>query len=108
MCDKEILQSILLPMSSEWEVTKVKVDESTESIYVYVHYTSIDVLRNGIHYSIYDHRPLREWRHLDLWQYKTYICARIPRYIIDSKVVSLDVPWSDVHNRMTELLEKKR
>ncbi|MFI3269219.1 MAG: hypothetical protein SNJ09_04675 [Rikenellaceae bacterium] len=43
-----------------------------------------------------------------MWQYKTYICARTPRYTIDNKVVSIDVPWADIHDRMTELLEKKR
>ena len=39
-----------------------------------------------------EHSPECTWRHLDLWQCKTFITARIPRYLVDGKVVSLEVP----------------
>ena len=51
----------------------------------------------------------RVWRHLDMWQYKTFIKARIPRCkIADRKYASVQVPWADAGERMTDLLEKKR
>jgi hypothetical protein len=44
-----------------------------------------------------------------MWQYKTYIKARIPRCKLpDGKYASVQVPWADAKERMTELLEKKR
>ncbi len=81
----------------------------SESIYVEVEYSKPDIVIAGKHFPIYDFRPERVWRHLDMWQYKTYIKARIPRCKLpDGKYASVQVPWADAGERMTELLEKKR
>jgi len=59
-------------------------------------------------YPIYDYRKVRKWRHLDTLQYKTFIEARVPR-VTDQvgKIRTLDVPWAEVSQRHSYLLEKK-
>ena len=105
----EILESLLLPHGSEWSIKSVRSDDSTESIYVVVEYVKPDIVIAGMHFPIYDFRPERVWRHLDMWQYKTFIKARIPRCKLpNGKYTSVAVPWADAGERMTALLEKKR
>ena len=104
----EILASLLLPQGSDWRISFISTDEMEESIHVELEYAKPDVTVSGRHFPILDLRPPRQWRHLDLWQYKTYITARIPRYRLDGRVVSVPVPWADVGERLTDLLEKKR
>ncbi|GHV43050.1 hypothetical protein FACS1894180_1010 [Bacteroidia bacterium] len=107
--EKQVLKKILLPLNKEWEVSEVETAESAEEIFVKLRYTLDYVEDNGVRYSIYDHRSERKWRHLDLWQYKTFLVAQLPRYKDNNgffKTVS--VPWAEEYERMTVLLEKKR
>jgi transposase len=59
----------------------------------------------------FDGRPVhdtleREWRHLNFWQYPTYLHARIPRVIgEDGKVTLVDVPWARPGSGFTALFE---
>lgn len=105
---EEVLEALLLPTGSDWKITNVKIDNSNECIYVDVKYDRDTVVVAGKEFPIFDFRHERTWRHLDLWQYKTYIRARIPRYKLEDKPISLDVPWADPLERLTKLLEKKR
>ena len=105
---EEILEKILLPIDSSWNIVEVKVDEPQESIEIELNYGKPYIEEGGKRYSIYDHRPIRHWRHLDLWQYKTYISARLPRYKDSSGFYhTLSIPWADSGEQMTDLLEKK-
>lgn len=104
----EILKEILLPNDDNWEITSVVCNDELEEIRVKLEYCKHGVEVDGLRYPIYDHRKEREWRHLDLWQYKTYIVARVPRYEKDGKVVSVEVPWAKADARLSWLLEKKR
>jgi hypothetical protein len=106
--EKEILGKILLPINSDWAVSGVSTNETTEEIFVKLRYKSDYVEDNGIFYSIYDYRKERSWRHLDLWQYKTYLRAELPRYKDNNgKFKTVSVPWADICERMSILLEKK-
>ena len=105
---QEILHNILLQNDDNWKIVSVDCNDDTEEIHLELRYCQPDIVFDGVHYSIYDHRPLREWRHLDLWQYKTYLSARVPRYKKDGKAVSVEVPWALPDARLTWLLEKKR
>lgn len=103
----EILSKLLLPDNSDWEITSIDTDDLNEEIHVILRYTKSVVTIAGREFPIYDYRHERNWRHLDLWQYKTYLTARIPRYNLFDKIVSIDVPWSCEHSRLTELMKKK-
>ena len=105
---EEILEKILLPIDGLWKVSDVKVDEFSETVEVALEYALPYIEVKGKRYSIYDHRPIRNWRHLDLWQYKTYLSARLPRYKDEKGFYhSVEVPWAEVGEQMTVLLEKK-
>jgi len=105
---EEILEKILLPLDSSWNIVDVKVDESSDEVSVELAYCLPYIAVEGKRYGIYDHRPVRRWRHLDLWQYKTYISASLPRYKDeDGFYHSVSVPWAEAGEQMTILLEKK-
>ena len=106
--EKEILKKILLPIDSFWEIEKVEVNESAKSIFVDLRYNSTEIIEDGISHKVFDYRSSRVWRHLDLWEYKTYLRARLPRYRYEDKVKTASVPWAESIERMTYLLEKKR
>ena len=106
--EKEILKKILLPIGSFWEIEKVEVNESAKSIFVDLRYNSTEIIEDGISDKVFDYRCSRVWRHLDLWEYKTYLRARLPRYRYEDKVKTASVPWAESIERMTYLLEKKR
>lgn len=67
-------------MGNEWEVERVDYSEYNFMIHVYLRYTRDTVLVGGKELKIWDYRPEREWRHLDMWQCQTFIHAKIPRY----------------------------
>ena len=107
--EKSILEKILLPLNTAWEVSDVCTNEHAEEIVVNLRYKFNYVEDNGTRYPIYDHRQERKWRHLDLWQYKTYLQAQLPRYKDNiGNFKSVDIPWAEAYERMSILLEKKR
>jgi transposase len=105
---EEILEKILLPIDSSWKILDLKVNELTGEIEVELEYVKSHIELSGKSYGIYDHRPIRRWRHLDLWQYKTYISARLPRYKDEEGFYhTVEVSWAEPSEQMTALLEKK-
>jgi hypothetical protein len=105
---QDILEKILLPIDSSWEISGLNINEATEEIAVELKYCLPYIEVEEHQYGIYDHRPVRCWRHLDLWQYKTFISTRLPRYK-DAKGFyhTIEVPWAEPSEQMTVLLEKK-
>jgi hypothetical protein len=107
--EKQILEQILLPLNTFWEVSEVKTNERSEEVQVFLRYCLDYVEDKGVRYPIYDYRKERKWRHLDLWQYKTFLVAQLPRYKDDKgNFRTISIPWSDEYERMTTLLEKKQ
>jgi len=105
---EEILEKILLPIDASWKISDVTVNKVTEEVEVELKYALPYIDIKGKRYSIYDHRPIRKWRHLDLWQYKTFLSSRLPRYKDEIGFYhTVDVPWADPSEQMTLLLEKK-
>jgi hypothetical protein len=104
---EEVLNKILLPLNSSWKIMVVELKESTDEVFVELAYDLPYLEVNGLRYSIYDHRPFRLWRHLDLWQYKTFIRARLPRYKDEKGFYhTIDIPWAEPSEQMTVLLKK--
>lgn len=103
----EDLGKLIVPVNSLWEVKEIKVEHEREEIYVSVEFKHDYYKYKGKKCALYDKRPARQWRHLDLWQYKTFITARVPRIKTNDGIMSIPVPWSDENERMTILMEKK-
>jgi len=57
--------------------------------------------------SVYDHREVRAWRHLDTMQFKTLLVCPVPRINCpEHGVKSIQVPWADMKGRFTLLFER--
>jgi transposase len=98
----------LLPINSSWKISEVKVDEFSGEIDVALEYALPHIEVDKKRYNIYDHRPSRRWRHLDLWQYKTFISARLPRYKDEKGFYhTVEIPWAEPSEQMTVSLQKK-
>jgi hypothetical protein len=94
--ETQVLQKILLPLNADWEVSEVQTDELTEEIYVKLRYNFDYVKAAGVRYSIYDRRKERKWRHLDLWQYKTWLIAEVPHYKDhNDNFKTITLPWAE-------------
>jgi transposase len=105
----EELFNQLLNLGNHWQVTSIEHDQiDLENIIINIQYikskiphpTSNELL------NIYDHAPIRQWRHLDIMQYKTYLRARLPRVKgEDGKVVTITPPWADKSVQYSTLFE---
>jgi hypothetical protein len=107
---KDLLKSIekiVLPVSEGWEIGDIEIDETKLEVYVNLVFTESVYKWEKSEYKIYDFRPERKWRHLDFWQYKTYITAKVPRIETKTGIVSIEVPWANDFERITGLFEKK-
>lgn len=101
------LETLIIPTNSLWSIKDISVDSILCEVNVTMTFTQDYYKVKGKKQKIYDHRPSRKWRHLDFWQYKTFIRAEVPRVKTDTGIISIPVPWAEVNERMTELLEKK-
>ena len=71
----------ILGFSKPWRVEKIEKDLEKEKIIINLDYpkgTKFKCPVCGEECPIYDSK-VREIRHMDLWQYKTFIKVRIPR-----------------------------
>jgi transposase len=51
---------------------------------------------------VYDHAPVRRWRHLDALQFRTFLTTRPPRInCAKHGICNVDLPWAQFHSRWT-------
>ena len=96
--------NLLLDFGDEWVVTEIETDHKEKEVYIYLEYKS-DVYEDPHTLEparLYDHSEMRQWRHLDIWDYKSYILCRVPRVKCkDGKVRQIALGWSSQHDRHT-------
>lgn len=105
---EDILAKLLLQNNDDWEIEGVVCDDSVEEIRITLKYRHSTIKVDGNEFPILDFRHERSWRHLDMWQYKTVLEAKIPRYRDGDNVKSVPVPWALPNSRLSWLMEKKR
>jgi transposase len=55
---------------------------------------------------VYDHAPMRSWRHLNVMQYRLEISCAIPRCNCpEHGIRNVSVPWAEPHSRFTFFFE---
>lgn len=106
--DDRTLYSKLLGLTSPWGVEKVELELDEGEVHVWVAlppkelWVCPDCLQRA---PIHDHRE-RVWRHLDTFQYRTLIHARVPRLDCPTHgVKQIRVPWAEEGSRFTALFE---
>lgn len=89
-----------LNLGPEWTIESVdfrEVEDGRDELHIYVVRTpgyAVECPECGVKHGVYDTRE-REWRHLDIWQYKTIIHCKVPRVDCpEHGIVTADVPWS--------------
>src|ERR1017187_5053372 len=89
-----------LHLPSEWVIEGVRMDEARQCVLVDIGYRGAG--------PIYDHEAVREWRHLDVCQYQTFIVARLPRVRSSSgKIAVVPAPWASPMQRVTDHFEHR-
>jgi len=103
--DTEFLSTVL-GVKPPWRVVSADVDLAAETIEAHVvHEGAVTCPQCGAAATRHDHRE-RRWRHLDLFQYRFYVVARVPRIECrDHGVQQLGVPWAEDRSRFTQLFE---
>jgi RHS repeat-associated protein len=102
--------SQLLGLTPPWRVTNVDADLEQGVVHVYVdHDASLGRLccsTCGRECPGYDRQEQRQWRHLDLFQYMTYLVCSLPRVEcpVDG-VRPAQAPWTEPNSRFTILFE---
>lgn len=102
--------NLVLDFGDEWVVRSVDANHQKQHVYLYLEYISDryedpDTNEAAV---LYDHCELREWRHLDILHYQTYVRCRIPRVKCkDGKVRQIAIGWAGKHDRHTFHFEIK-
>lgn len=95
----------LLQFPQEWKINEV---QNGNDVHIYLEYKSNKGVckETGEICSIYDYRPERSWRHLDILGKHCYLHCCIPR-IKNSlgEVISVPLPWADDDERHTKMFE---
>ena len=103
-----------LNLEYPWKVTKVSLEQGTSifdgKLHVYIEYTDKSTLKcpiesNDENVEFYDFKE-RTWRHLNFWQYETFIHAKVPRVNCPKHhIKQIEVPWARKGSGFTLLME---
>lgn len=106
--DDKSLYAKLLGLTSPWGVERVELKLAEGEVHVWVSLPpkQLWVCPGCLQAApIHDHRE-RMWRHLDTFQYRTLIHARIPRLDCPTHgVQQLRIPWAEEGSHFTALFE---
>ena len=94
-------------LETGWSITRIGYDSEKDHILIAVEYEESRAICPVTNESsqIYDYRKARSWRHMDQFDYKVYVHARVPRVMSSAGVKSVMVPWADDSCRFTHLFE---
>jgi len=107
---KEEFITRLLNFGDDWKITDIRVNTEFKEIDIFLEYIKSTGLypRTNEECKIYDYMNSRRLRHLDIFEYKTFINARVPRVINDkSEINSIELSWADSRVSYTYLFEDK-
>ena len=109
MHDRQLYQQIL-GLSAPWSVQRVELCLEAGEVHVHLeHATEVTwtCAECGQACPLYDHQPVRTWRHLDTCQYQTLLHASLPRtQCADHGVRVVRAPWAEPLGRFTALFER--
>lgn len=106
MFEKKLIEE-LLGITKPWRIEELVMEAERQTIVVRVSCGEEVWGVDGKRWHIQGWE-VRRWRHLDLWQLKTEIEARVPR-VKDpetGETQMVRVPWAEKHQRHTRLFEQ--
>jgi transposase len=109
MTDQQTLTA-LLQLRAPWHISRIDVDVPGEAVHVFVNHEHVRLpcSQCGKLCLVEDHAEERTWRHLDMWQAKTWIHAAMPRTNCPKHgVLRVAVPWAEPNSRFTMMFEER-
>lgn len=100
----------ILNLGEDWEVKDIIVNNSLKEVDIFIEYTKSSgyFASTKSEFKIYDYKNSRRFRHLDIFEYKTYLNARLPRIKNDnSEIKIIELSWSGARLGYTYLFENK-
>ena len=109
MESKEEHYERLIGLTGPWKVSGVQLELSGKRIVIEIGYNLSEPMECpecATRCRHYDHREMREWRHLDTMQFETVLRCEVPRCKCpEHGVKTLQVPWAEKSSRFTLLFE---
>ena len=106
--NKELF-SLALNIENPWRIDKIQFDQEKEELNIYVGYMRSSKFlcpKCGKECKLHDTKE-KVWRHLNFFQYKTYIHCKLPRTNCeDDGVLLVQAPWSTDNTGFTMLFEE--
>lgn len=102
--------NLISDFGDDWVIEEFNADHNKKEVYLKMKYANNKYFDpdSDQECKLYDHAPERVWRHLDLWDYKSFIICRLPRIInSDGRVKTIKLGWADKHDRHTYSFEIK-
>jgi transposase len=100
----------LLGVEAPWEVERVDLQLEDSEVHVHLRHgrgVRWPCPQCGRRCKLHDHQPERSWRHLDVFQYQTFLHARPPRCNCEEHgVQSVSLPWAEKGSRFTAHFER--
>lgn len=103
------LYETVLGLEGPWKAVEVRLNSADETVEIKVATADrrLPCSRCGKLSPRYDSR-VRRWRHLDTCQFKTILCADVPRVkCAEHGVKFVKVPWADRQSQFTALFEAR-
>ena len=108
----EELFHTLLGLGEEWQITELEFNRTIGEVRLRITDRPGLVMKSrcpddGGKVTIYDHGREREWRHLDVFEHKCYIQAKLPRVECREcgKVFQVQAPWEGLSVHFTAAFE---
>jgi transposase len=104
------LLSILLNLGEDWTISDFRIDMRVKEVDLFIEYNKSEgKFPNSEEIcKVYDFSKYRRLRHLDLFEYKTFINVRFPRLKNSkSEVRIIDVSWAGERVSYTHLFEDR-
>jgi transposase len=108
--DEKALIGRILNLGEGWVVKDMIVNKSMKEVDIYIEYTKSNGFFPGTktEFKIYDFKQSRRFRHLDIFEYKTYLNARLPRIKNDnSEIKIIELSWAGERLNYTYLFENR-
>ncbi|MDA1088030.1 MAG: ISL3 family transposase [Verrucomicrobia bacterium] len=108
----EELFHTLLGLGDEWEITELEFDQESGEVRLRIEDRPGLLSKQRCptdkgEASLYDHGREREWRHMDVFEHKCYIQARLPRVPCKDcgKIYQVQAPWEGLSLHFTAAFE---
>ncbi len=100
----------LLRLTHPWYISRIDLDVAAEEAHAFIthHHGLLPCPTCGKACNVRDHGDERVWRHLDLWQAKSFLHAAMPRTDCpEHGVLTVAVPWAEPNTRFTMAFESR-